>query len=89
MSGIFRHMAKGEFPMKRSRFSENQVIKILKETEAGVPVTNLRRTHGFSKSSFYKWKAKHGGMVAFDLLRLREQEVENRRMKQMYAELSL
>jgi hypothetical protein len=50
--------------MKRSRFTENQIISILKEAEAGVPVTDLCRTHGFSKSSFYKWKAKYGGMEA-------------------------
>ena len=75
--------------MKRSRFSENQIIKILKEAEAGVPVTDLCRTYGFSKSSFYKWKAKYGGMEASDLRRLRELEEENRRLKQMYAELSL
>ncbi len=75
--------------MKRKRFSENQVIKILTEAEAGVPVTELCRTHGFSKSSFYKWKAKYGGMEASDLRRLRELEEENQRLKQMYAELSL
>jgi putative transposase len=75
--------------MKRSRFSENQIINILKEAEAGVPVADLCRTHGFSKSSFYKWKAKYGGMEASDLRRLRELEEENRRLKQMYAELSL
>ena len=75
--------------MKRSRFSENQIIKILKEAEAGVPVTDLCRTYGFSKSSFYKWKAKYRGMEASDLRRLRELEEENRRLKQMYAELSL
>ena len=75
--------------MKRSRFSENQIIKILKEAEAGVPVTDLCRTYGFSKSSFYKWKAKYGGMEASDLRRLRELEEENRRLKQMYAEVSL
>lgn len=75
--------------MKRSRFTENQIIKILKEAEAGVPVTELSRTHGFSKSSFYKWKAKYGGMEASDLRRLRELEDENRQLKQMFAELSL
>lgn len=75
--------------MKRTQFSENQIIKILKEAEAGVPVTDLCRTYGFSKSSFYKWKAKYGGMEASDLRRLRELQVENRRLKQMYAELSL
>ncbi len=75
--------------MKRTRFSENQIIKILKEAESGVPLTDLCRTHGFSKSSFYKWKAKYGGMEASDLRRMRELEEENRRLKQMYAELSL
>jgi len=75
--------------MKRSRFTENQIIKILKEAETGVPATELCRTHGFNRSCFYKWKAKYGGMEASDLRRLRELEVENRRLKQMYAELSL
>ena len=75
--------------MKRSRYSENQIIRILKEAEAGVPVTDLCRTYGFSKSSYYTWKAKYGGMEASDLRRLRELEEENRRLKQMYAELSL
>ena len=75
--------------MKRNRFSENQIIKILKEAEAGVPATDLCRQHGFSQSSFYKWKAKYGGMEASDLRRLRELEEENHRLKQMYAELSL
>ncbi len=75
--------------MKRTRFTENQIIKILKEAEAGVPVTDFCRTYGFSRSSFYKWKAKYGGMEASDLRRLRELEEENRRLKQMYAELSL
>ena len=75
--------------MKRSRFSENQIIKILKEAEAGVPVTDLCRTYGFSKSSFYKWKAKYGGMEASGVRRLKDLEEENRRLKQMYADLSL
>ena len=75
--------------MKRSRFSENQTVKILKEAEAGVPLNDLCRTYGFSKSSFYKWKAKYGGMEVSDLRRLPELEEENRRLKQMCAELSL
>lgn len=75
--------------MKRSRFSENQIINILCEAEAGVPLNDLCRTHGFSKSSFYKWKAKYGGMETSDLRRLRELEEENKRLKKMYAELSL
>ncbi len=75
--------------MKRSHFSESQIIRILKEAEAEVPLTDLCRTYGFSKSSFYKWKAKYGGMEASDVHRLRELEEENRRLKAMYAELSL
>ncbi len=75
--------------MKRSRFTEHQIIKILKETEAGVPVTDLCRQYGFSQSSFYKWKAKYSGMDASSLKRLKELEEENRKLKQMYADLSL
>lgn len=75
--------------MKRKRFSETQIIQILKEAEAGVAVPDLGRRHGFSKSSYYKWKAKYSDMEVSDLKRLRELEEENRRLKQMYAELSL
>jgi len=75
--------------MKQKRFTENQIIKILNEAEAGVPVTDLCRKHGFSSSTFYKWKAKYGGMDASALRRLKELEEENRRLKEMYAELSL
>ena len=75
--------------MKRSKFTEHQIIKILKEAESGVPVPDLCRQYGFSKSSYYKWKAKYGGMDASALRRLKELEEENRKLKQMYAELSL
>ena len=75
--------------MKRKRFSETQIIQILKEADAGVAVPDLCRRHGFSKSSYYKWKAKYSGMEVSDLKRLHELEEENRRLKQMYAELSL
>ena len=75
--------------MKQKRFTENQIIKILNEAEVGVPVTDLCRKHGFSSSTFYKWKAKYGGMDASALRRLKELEEENRRLKEMYAELSL
>jgi len=75
--------------MKKSRFSETQILKILKEAEAGVPVVDLSREHGFGKSTFYKWKAKYGGLDASALRRMKELEEENRRLKQMYAELSL
>ena len=75
--------------MKQSKFSETQVINILKEAEAGTPVEELSRKHGFSKSAFYKWKAKYSGMDVSALRRLKELEEENRRLKQMYADLSL
>ena len=75
--------------MKRKTYSEQQIIKILKEAEAGMPVAELSRQYGFSASAFYKWKAKYGGMDASQLKRLKELEEENRKLKQMYAEISL
>jgi len=75
--------------MKQSKYSETQIVNILKEAEAGIPVAELSRKHGFSQSAFYKWKAKYSGMDASALKRLKELEEENRRLKQMYADLSL
>ena len=75
--------------MKKSRFTETQIVKILKEAEAGISVEDLSRQHNFSKSTFYKWKAKYGGLEASDLKRLKELEAENRQLKEMYANLSL
>ena len=75
--------------MKKSRFSETLVVKIPKESEAGVAVDELSRRHGFSKSTFYKWKAKYGGLDVSQLKRLKELEEENRKLKEMYADLSL
>jgi putative transposase len=75
--------------MKQSRFSETQIVNILKEAEAGISVEELSRKNGFSKSAFYKWKAKYSGMDTSALKRLKALEEENRRLKQMYADLSL
>jgi len=75
--------------MKKSKFSESQIVQILKEAEAGVSLDELSCQHGFSKTSFYKWKAKYSGMSISELKRMKELEEENRRLKQMYANLSL
>ncbi len=75
--------------MKKSAKSEQQIVAILKEAEVGVPVVDLCRQHGISQSTFYKWKAKYGGLDASALRRLKELEDENRKLKQMYANLSL
>lgn len=75
--------------MKKTRFSETQILKVLKQAEAGQTTAEVCRAHGISESTFYNWKAKFGGMEAADIKRLRELEEENRRLKHMYAELSL
>ena len=75
--------------MRKSRFSENQIITILKEVEKGRAVKDVCREHSVSEATYYQWKSKYGGMQASDIKRLRELEEENRRLKAMYAELSL
>jgi putative transposase len=75
--------------MKRSRFSEEQIIGILKEQEAGVPVAELCRKHGVSDASVYKWKAKFGGMDVSEARRLRALEDENAKLKRMLADAML
>ncbi len=75
--------------MKKSRFTEAQIVKILKEVEAGRMVKEVCREYGMSDATYYNWKAKYGGMEASDIKRLKELEDENRKLKQMYAELSL
>jgi len=72
--------------MKKSRYTESQIIGILKEAESGVPVTELCRTHGMSDATFYNWRAKYGGMDVSMMKRMKELEEENRRLKKMYAE---
>lgn len=75
--------------MKKSRFSESQILSILKQAENGVLVLELCREHGISSASFYKWRARFGGMDASMMARLKELEDENRRLKKMYAEESI
>ncbi len=72
--------------MKTSKYSDSQIMAILKEAEAGTPVPELCREHGMSSATFYKWRAKYGGMDASMMKRLKELEDENRRLKKMYAE---
>ena len=75
--------------MKRSRFTESQIVRILKEVEGGRMVKDVCREYGMSDATYYNWKAKYGGMEVSDVKRLKELENENRRLKQMYADLSL
>jgi putative transposase len=75
--------------MKKSRFSEEQIVGLLKEAEAGVPVGDLCRKAGISDVTFYRWKAKYGGLEVNDARRLRTLEEENRRLKQIVAEQTL
>ena len=72
--------------MKTSRYSDSQILAILKQAEAGAPVPTLCRGHGKSSATFYKWRAKYGGMDTSLMARLKELEDENRRLKKMYAE---
>ena len=69
--------------------TETQIVSILKEANAGLPAKELCRKYGIASSTFYKWKSKYGGMEASDVKHLKELEEENRRLKQMYADLSL
>ena len=75
--------------MKKSRFSESQIVAILKEGEAGVPVAQVLRKHGISQATYYQWRSKYGGASVAELKRLRELEAENAKLKRMYADLAL
>ncbi len=75
--------------MKRSRFSEEQIIAVLKEQEAGMATADVCRRHGISSATFYKWKSKYGGLEVSDARRLRQLEQENERLKKLVAERDL
>jgi putative transposase len=75
--------------MKKSRYTEEQIIAILKQHEAGVKTADLCREHGISDATFYNWKAKYGGLDVSEAQRLRQMEEENRRLKALVADLSL
>jgi len=75
--------------MKKSRFSEAQIMTVLRQAEGGLPVPDLCREHGISTASFYKWRAKYGGMDASMMSQMKALEEENRRLKRMCAVLSM
>ena len=75
--------------MRKSKFSETQIVGILKDAESGVPVDSLLRKYGVSRATFFKWRSKYGGASVSDVKRLRELEVENAKLKRMYADLAL
>ena len=75
--------------MKKSRFTETQIVSILNEADAGIKVQDICRKNGICPATFHRWKSKYGGMDASDLKRMKELEAENAELKRMYADLSL
>ena len=75
--------------MRASKFNESQIVALLKEGEAGVPVAELLRKHGISRGTYFRWRAKYAGASVSDVKRLHELEVENTKLKRMYADLAL
>jgi putative transposase len=75
--------------MKKSKFSDTQIVSILKEAEAGMPVKEVCRQHQISSACYYKWKSKFGGLSVSELRRNRELEAENSKLKRMYAEMAM
>ena len=75
--------------MKKSRFSETQIVSILNEVEAGLKIDAVCRKHGISTGTYYNWKSKYGGLSASELKRIKELEAENAKLKRMYADLAI
>jgi putative transposase len=80
---------KKDSTMKKSRFTEKQILQVLRELEGGMPAAELSRKHGVSNATIYNWRAKYGGMTESELKKLRQLQEENHRLKRMYADLSI